>query len=121
MNSPSTPIRRARRLAPALTAICASLVLAACGSTSTTTSTTTASTAGGTASRTALTQCLKNHGVTLPARAGGGGTSGAPNGQPPTGATGAGGANSSARQAALKACGVTGRHFGGGASTTTTG
>jgi hypothetical protein len=120
MNSHSNPTRRARRLTPVLAALTASIALAACGSSSTTTtSTTTASTAGGTANRTALTQCLKNHGITLPARAGNGGTSGSPSGRPPAGAGAAGGASSSARQAALKACGVTGRHFGGSSTTAT--
>jgi hypothetical protein len=122
---PKTP-RRARALIPTVAALAATLALAACGSSSTsTTSSTTSTTAsasatGGTsANRSALFACLKKHGVTPPAHVPSGGASGTRTGPPPGGAPGAGGAGgagSSARQAAFKACGVTG-HFPGSGTT----
>jgi hypothetical protein len=117
-------------------------VIAACGSASsssgTTTSSTTASAAAGGAGgganatrRAALTACLKQHGVTLPARppgAGGGPPgSGAPGGGTGTGTTGTGTtprrrgffgggglANNPKLRAAFQACGAK-FGFGGGA------
>lgn len=96
-------------------------LLAACGSSSSSSSSSTSSGGGGT-SRTALTACLRKHGVTLPSGngapaaggapsgggappAGGSGTGTAPSngGTPPAGFSGAGG---SKLQAAMKACGA---------------
>jgi hypothetical protein len=67
----------------------------------------------------ALVACMKQHGVTPPAHVPAG-TSTNHTGTPPAGGAGGGGSGSSARQAAFKACGVTG-HFGGASHTTTTG
>lgn len=120
MSYPTKTPRRALRLMPALAALTASLALAACGSGSTSSSSTTATSAsapatgGSSANRAAFVQCLKNHGIALPARATSGGTSTTHAGPPPGGA---GGANSSARQAAFKACGASGQRFGGSATT----
>jgi hypothetical protein len=119
MNSKNNTRRRARRLTPALGAIATSLALAACGSSSTSTTSTSASassSSGSTATRTAVEECLKKHGFSAPVHVPGSGTGARPTGTPPAGATGAGGANSSIRQAAFKACGVT-PHFGGSATT----
>lgn len=117
MKSPYKTHRRARRLMPVLAAGAASLALAACGSSSTSTSSATgaasASSAGGSTNRTAFIQCLKNHGIAPPPGAGKGGT----HTGPPPGGFGSG-ANSSARRAALKACGANG-HFPGGHTATT--
>jgi hypothetical protein len=97
------------------------VAIAACGTSSstTTTSTTTAASASATttANRTAFAKCLKQHGVTIPQGAGSGRTQ---TGPPAAGATGAGGTNNSARQAAFKACGANGQHFGRASSTTAT-
>jgi hypothetical protein len=122
MNSPSNVRRRAPRLIPALAAITATLALAACGSSSSSSSSTTSASAStsSSANRTALVACLKKHGITPPAHAPTSGTSTAPAGRPPAGSTGAGGANSSARQAAFKACGATGTRFGHSPTTTAT-
>ena len=74
-------------------------LVAACGSASSSSTTTTtaasaaSSGAGGGASssrRTALAACLKQHGVTLPARPPGAPGGGAPGGAPPSGGTGTG-------------------------------
>ena len=79
-------------------------LVAACGSasSSSTTSTTTAASAAGSGAggasgggasssrRTALAACLKQHGVTLPARPPGAPGGGAPGGAPPSGGTGTG-------------------------------
>jgi hypothetical protein len=123
MTSTSKAPRRTRRLIPAIAALTTTLAIAACGSSSSTTSTTTstsASAAGGSSgSRTALVTCLKKHGVTPPAHVPSG-TSTNHTGTPPAGGIPGGGANSSARQAAFKACGVTG-HFGGAPPATTGG
>jgi hypothetical protein len=124
MSSPRKTRRRTRTFTLVLAAIVAALALAACGSSSTSSSSTASksasasSTSAPTANRTTLVACLKKHGITPPAHVPGG-TSTNHTGTPPAGGTGAG-ANSSARQAAFKACGATG-HFGGGSSTTTTG
>jgi len=118
---------RPQRALLALAALAMSGLIAACGSTSggsssQTTSTTSAAASAGSGSsagRTALTACLRKHGITLPARAGAGapgggappsgataGGSGAPaGGSPPTGFPG-GGAGSAKLQAAFKACGA---------------
>jgi hypothetical protein len=124
MNSIGKTPRRARRLIPGLAAITATLAIAACGSSSTTSTTTSTSasasaTGGSTANRTTLVACLKKHGVTPPAHVPSG-TSTNHAGTPPAGGFGGGGANSSARQAAFKACGATG-HFGGSPATTAAG
>lgn len=72
-----------RRLTPAAAAVAASLALAACGSSAssssatTTRATTTATGAHAAVSRSAFVTCLKQHGVTLPARR--------PGGSPPAG------------------------------------
>lgn len=115
--TPNRLTRGAVRTAPAL--IAAALLLAACGSSSNKTSSTSASANAGTsAGRTALAACLRQHGVTLPARrgsAGGGPPAGAPGagsgtppagGPPPGSGFPGGGAGSSKFQAALKACGA---------------
>jgi hypothetical protein len=126
MSSPIKTQRRARRLIPALAAITATLAIAACGGSSTSTTSTTTSTSASTASasgsstnRTTLEACLKKHGITAPAHVPSG-TSTNHTGTPPAGGFGAGAGNSSARQAAFKACGATG-HFGGGSSSTAAG
>jgi hypothetical protein len=54
-------------------------------------------------------KCLQEHGLTLPQRAPGSGTSTAPSGPPPAAEAGSGSGNST-RQAAFKACGATGQH-----------
>jgi ABC-type glycerol-3-phosphate transport system substrate-binding protein len=108
-----TTHRRARRVTLGLTTLATSLVIAACGSssTSTTTSTTTAASASAStsANRTAFAKCMQQHGVTIPQRAAGGGTSTTHSGPPPAGSAGAGQGNST-RQAAFKACGADGQH-----------
>ena len=94
------PRNRAPRGAVAmLVALTAALGVAACGSSSNNTTsktkstnasaTTTKSGSGGSTSRTAFTACLKQHGVTLPARRSGGGfgTGTGTNAAPPTGTT----------------------------------
>jgi hypothetical protein len=63
-------------------------------------------------------QCLKNHGVTPPARPANGGTFTRPAGAPPTGASGRFGAANPTRLAAFKACGAPGQHPGAGSGTT---
>jgi hypothetical protein len=121
MSPGKTSPRRTHRVMLGLAALATSVVIAACGSSSTTatTSTTTAASASATATanRTAFAKCLKQQGVTIPQGAAGGRTHAGP---PPAGATGAGGTNSSARQAAFKACGANGQHFGRASSTATT-
>ena len=119
MKYPHKTHRRARRLMPVLAAAAASVALAACGSSSTSTTSSatgaaSASSARGSTNRTAFIQCLKSHGIAPPPGAGSGGT----HTGPPAGGFGSG-ANSSARRAALKACGATG-HFPGGRTATTT-
>jgi hypothetical protein len=106
----TTP-RRARRLTLGLTALATSLVIAACGgsTTNTTTSTATAASASASANRTAFQKCLQQHGVTIPQRAAGSGTSTTHSGPPPAGSARAGQGNPT-RQAAFKACGATGQH-----------
>jgi hypothetical protein len=137
----SLKARAVHRGSFALGAVIAALVIAACGSSSSTTSSSAAGTKssasattgrgrfGNPAQRAKLVACLKQHGVTLPARPSGGGPptgsgSGAPpagSGAPPAGGFGAGGrrgffggggagANPKFR-AALQACGA---NFGGG-------
>jgi hypothetical protein len=107
----------------ALAALATSGLIAACGSSSsnssnqTTSSTSAASAGSGSGSnRTALTACLRKHGITLPAGAGAPG-GGPPPSAPPSGGSGApaggsppsgfpGGANGAKLQAAFKACGA---------------
>ncbi len=116
----------------ALGAVIAALVIVACGSSSSTSSTAAAGKSsaastgrgrfGNPAQRAKLVACLKQHGVTLPARpAGGGPPAGSGSGAPPAGGFGSGrrpgffggggraGANPKFR-AALQACGA---NFGG--------
>jgi hypothetical protein len=99
-------------------------LLAACGSSSSSSSSASSSTSGGggQTSRTALTACLRKHGVTLPSGNGAPPAGGAPSGggAPPAGAPGTGtapsgggtppagfsGAGGSKLQAAMKACGA---------------
>ena len=103
----TTPSRPARRMILWLTGLAMSLVIAACGGSSTSTgaktaTSTTAATsasAGTSAQRAAFVKCLQQHGVTPP-RAAGGGTQTTRTGPPPAGS---GGGNST-HQAAFKAC-----------------
>jgi hypothetical protein len=99
------PLSRMASLA--LVSLVAGAILAACGSSSSTSKTSPTAAGGGGARRTALTACLRKHGVTLPAGAGPGG-GGAPGGAPPSGAPGAGGPGAPAGRfrAAFKACGA---------------
>lgn len=119
----NTKYLRRRQPSTILLALGASLAIAACGSSSGggTKTSTTASTSSG---RAKLVTCLKQHGVTLPARGarsgsgggffggggqppGGTGTTGTPtvpSGAPPSGGAFPGGSNSKFR-AAIKACG----------------
>jgi hypothetical protein len=87
------PVRRRVRTATLISILGAlGILLAACSSASANASTSKTTAASGAASLTAYTNCLKSHGVTLPAggfgRGGGGGGFGGP---PPSGATGTGG------------------------------
>jgi hypothetical protein len=113
----TTP-RRARRLMLGISTLATTLVIAACGSSSTTntsantatSSTAAASASAGTAAnRTAFAKCLQQHGVTLPKRTPGSGAATTHSGPPPAGSAGAS-QGSSTRQAAFKACGVNGQH-----------
>jgi hypothetical protein len=113
--------RRARRVILGLAALATILlvvvVIAATGSSSTSTNTNTATSspaaasasAGTSASRTAIVKCLQEHGVTIPPHAPGSGTPTTHSGPPPAGSVRSGSGNST-RQAAFKACGVTGQH-----------
>jgi hypothetical protein len=118
VNSGRQTIQRFVLSTAALAALAA--LLAACGSSSSANAantTSSASSAGANgANRTALTACLRKHGVSLPSGgkapgrgtppAGGAGTGTTPaGGKPPTGAPG-GGAVGPKLQAALKACGA---------------
>lgn len=104
-------------------ALSAPLALAACGggsSSSSAASGSTTTTVKASSSRTALSDCLKQHGVTLPAGFGNGGNGGPPAGQTP-GSFPAGGTPGSLPagvdqqklQSAFKACGGTGNGFPG--------
>ena len=126
MDSSQTIPPRRRRLMPALAAITASLALAACGSSAASSSNSSAksasaSTRSSSAQRTSFMQCLKNHGVTLPARSANGGTFTRPAGAPPTGASGRFGAANPTRLSAFKACGAPGQRPVTGSGTTATG
>ena len=118
-----------RLLRYSLLALSAPLALAACGggsSSSAAASGSTTTTVKGSTSRTALTNCLKQHGVTLPAGFGNGGNGGPPAGGPPSGGTpgslpaGAtpgslpAGIDQQKLQSAFKACGGAGNGFPGG-------
>lgn len=129
------PMKTNHRLAALIACVAAACVLAACGSASSGSSSKAASGAaastGGRAARSKLVACLKQHGVTLPSRAGGfrpsngagngGGTP--PAGGPPPGGAGGGfffggGAGGGGRfrtnpklEEAFKACGA---NFGAG-------
>jgi hypothetical protein len=74
------------------------------GSTSKTASASTTS-----ATRTAFAQCMKEHGVTMPAHTPGSGPS-TQSGSPPAGGA-ISSAGDTARQEAFKACGARGQHF----------
>jgi hypothetical protein len=105
-------------------ALSAPLALSACGggsSSKAAASGSTTTTVKGSTSRTALSDCLKQHGVTLPAGFGGGGNGGPPPsgtpGSPPAGGTPGSlpaGVDQQKLQAAFKACGGTGNGFPGG-------
>ena len=114
-----------RTLTATSVALCAVVLLSACGSSSSSSSSTAAS-ASGSSRRTALAACLKQHGVSFPARRGGpyggppgaGPGAGAPGGAPPPGGAPSqrrppaggfffgGGPRSTKFRAALKACGA---------------
>jgi hypothetical protein len=116
-----TLMNNARRRVPlALATVGASVALAACGSSSSSTSTSTAA-SNSSGNRAALFACLQQHGVKPPPGAGNGKPPGGGNGgRPPAGAGGGAagaGSGNSARQAAFKACGATGGHFGQSQST----
>ncbi len=117
------------RLYPILLAVAGSLIIAACGSSSSTGSTHTSTTASTSRSRTKLAACLKQHGVTLPSRPGAGHGGFFGGGAPPPGAAGAGSSTTPSGtrppgaggfshnpklQAAFKACGGTRGSFGAG-------
>jgi hypothetical protein len=114
-------------------ALGAPLVLAACGGGSSSSTAAAAGASGstttvkGATSRTALSDCLKQHGVTLPAGFGSGGPpsggtppslpAGATPGSPPAGGTPGSlpaGVDQQKLQSAFKACGGTGNGFPGG-------
>ena len=121
---------RRLRLSPLLLALAVSLALAACGSSSGG-GTKTSTTASASGSRAKLAACLKQHGVTLPARRpgrggggffgggappGGSGTTGS--GTPPTGGFGGGGGaffGNSKFRTAFKDCGGSSGRFRPGA------
>lgn len=84
-------------------------LVAGCGSTSSTSSSTsTSASAASSTTRAKLVACLKQHGITLPARRPGAGTGTTPSGSPPAGGGffGRTGANASKFRAAFKACGA---------------
>ena len=113
---------RASQTAVVLVAL--ATLVAGCGSSSSTSSSTsTSASAASSTGRAKLVACLKQHGITLPARRpGAGGPPGAGSGTPPAGAPGTGttptgrppgggffgrtGANASKFRAAFKACGA---------------
>jgi hypothetical protein len=92
----------ARKPTRFLSIVAAAGCLAACGGTGVSTPANSAAATGSSATRTALTACLKSHGVTLPSGTGGRpgpggggpprGTTGSAGAGPPTGATGPSGA-----------------------------
>jgi hypothetical protein len=109
-------------------ALGAPLALSACGGGSSSNSAASGSTTTavkGSTSRTALTDCLKQHGVTLPAGFGNGANGGPPPGETPGsfpagGTPGSlpGGVDQQKLQSAIKACGGTGNGFPGGGRNT---
>ncbi|TMK25047.1 MAG: hypothetical protein E6G62_06435 [Actinobacteria bacterium] len=112
MKFPKIISRRARSVLLGLAAVAACLLIAACGGSSGTSGATSSNSAASgngstSASRTAFVKCLKEHGLTPPARTSGSGTPRTRTGPPPAG-FGAGGGNPT-RQAAFKACGAPGQ------------
>ena len=110
-----------RLLRYAVLALGAPLALAACGGGSSSGSAgsgSTTTTVKGSTSRTALSDCLKQHGVTLPAGLGNGGPpAGGTPGSPPAGGTPGSlpaGVDQQKLQSAFKACGGTANGFPGG-------
>ncbi len=106
----TTP-RPARRAMLILTTLATTLVIAACGTSSTRSTSTTSvasASAGTSANRAAFAKCLQQHGVTIPQHAAGSGTPPTHSGPPPAGGAGAG-KGSATRQAAFKACGANGQ------------
>jgi hypothetical protein len=100
--------------------LAAGLLLTGCSSSSSSNSSTAAAASpsasasgGGSASRAAYTDCLKQHGVTMPSGRPSGRPSGHPSGAPGGGAWG-GGSPDPARQAAMQACASLRPQGGGG-------